>query len=39
MTCNSSGTVTAGVLKGTAECFANGALAVTANFLLAKAKS
>jgi len=39
MVCASSGTVTSGVLKGSAECSQGGAVVVTATFLLAKAKS
>ncbi len=39
MVCASAGTMTAGVLKGTAECSQGGAVVVTATFLLAKAKS
>jgi hypothetical protein len=34
MLCVSSGTITSGVLKGTAECSQNGAVVVTATFLL-----
>ncbi len=38
MVCASTGTMTSGVLKGTAECTQAGAVVVTATFLLAKAK-
>ena len=39
MICLSSGTITSGVMKGTAECSQNGAVVVTATFLLEKKKS
>lgn len=39
MVCLSTGTITSGVLKGTAECSQNGAVVVTATFLLEKKKS
>lgn len=39
MLCLSSGTFTSGVLKGTAECSQNGAVVVTATFLLERKKS
>lgn len=38
MICLSSGTITSGVMKGTAECSQNGAVVVTATFLLEKKK-
>jgi hypothetical protein len=38
LTCASSATVAAGVMKGTAECSQNGAVVVTANFLLERKK-
>lgn len=38
MVCLSSGTITSGVMKGTAECSQNGAVVVTATFLLEKKK-
>lgn len=39
LTCASSATVTAGAMKGTAECSQNGAVVVTANFLLERKKN
>ena len=39
MICLSTGTITSGVLKGSAECSQNGAVVVTATFLLEKKKS
>jgi hypothetical protein len=39
MNCVSTGTITSGVLKGTAECSQNGAVVVTATFLLEKKKT
>ncbi len=39
MVCLSSGTITSGVLKGSAECSQNGAVVVTATFLLERKKS
>ena len=39
MICLSSGTITSGVLKGSAECSQNGAVVVSATFILEKKKS